>query len=76
LAAAFMRSSARRSFGFSKPYLAHILDGISRVHVIATEPSRVYFVKPLPSTLTTIHVLGSRGSDVSKLRTYSNLRTY
>lgn len=81
LAAKFMRSSALRSFGFSKPYLAHILSETQgRVRPWSKKVERGerehvfgYFVKARPSIRTTIQVFDKRESACSKARTYSNL---
>ena len=82
LAAAFMRSRARLSFGFSKPYLLENLDNqTAQVSGLQYE-KRVWLmvlphlVKPRPSILTTIHVFGRRLSGCSKCLTYSNLELH
>lgn len=71
-AAAFMISRALLSLGFSKSYLLHILQGLCE-HDPRDIGGVAYLVKPLPSILTTTHVLGSRMSGCSKALTYSNL---
>ncbi len=77
LAAAFMRSSARLSLGFSKSYLAHSLAAGkpgNRAAGKCRDAAVTHFVKPRPSILTTIQVLGSSVSGSSNCFTYSNLR--
>lgn len=74
LAAAFMRSSARRSFGFSNAYLFENLARIRiRIHFHRCR-KKVYLWKPLPSMRTTIQVFGSRRSGCSNAFTYSYLQ--
>lgn len=76
-AASFMRSSALRSFGFSKEYLLANLDFIRRMFRLfhLRMRSYAYFVNPRPSILTTIHVFGRSTSGCSNCFTYSHLRT-
>src|SRR6266566_6419612 len=73
LAAAFMRSSALLSFGFSKPYFAQSPQGVSVHDGRRPGWASTYLVKPLPSIRTTIQVLGSRISGCSNCFTYSYL---
>lgn len=81
LAAAFMRSRARLSFGFSKPYLLANLGEGEHGFLDTQRQGRgqwmnaaAYLVNPLPSILMTIHVFGSSLSGCSNCLTYSNLQ--
>jgi hypothetical protein len=80
LAASFMRSSARLSLGFSKPYLVAKLLEVRHVlwYLGHAQGKRVckrpYLVKPRPSTLITIHVFGRSLSGCSNCLTYSYLK--
>ena len=78
-AAAFMRSIARRSFGFSKEYLFENLSEsiICRVGLVSPVQAWVwptYLWKPRPSMRMTIQVFGIRRSGCSKSFTYSYLQ--
>ena len=80
-AVASMRSRARASFGFSKPWSAvnlQILNAKLLVKIMSSGETTSsykmpYFVKPLPSSRITIQHPGNKRSSCSNSLTYSNL---